>query len=71
MVIYVIQSWPLWLKINEGMDLKAVRHIHLLEPLFTDAMVQQTIGRSTRFVVRSCISTLEVIGSIFRFITHY
>lgn len=35
-------------KYNEGMDLKAVRHIHLLEPLITVAMRQQAIGRARR-----------------------
>ena len=35
-------------KYNEGMDLKAVRHIHLLEPLLTVAMRQQAVGRARR-----------------------
>jgi hypothetical protein len=35
-------------KYNEGMDLKAVRHIHMLEPLVTIAMRQQAIGRARR-----------------------
>jgi hypothetical protein len=35
-------------KFNEGMDLKAVRHIHMLEPLVTVAMRQQAIGRARR-----------------------
>lgn len=35
-------------KYNEGVDLKAVRHIHLMEPLTTDAMIQQAIGRARR-----------------------
>lgn len=35
-------------KYNEGMDLKAVRHIHFLEPLVTTAMRQQAIGRARR-----------------------
>lgn len=35
-------------KFNEGLDLKAVRHIHLLEPLVTVAMRQQAIGRARR-----------------------
>jgi|TARA_B110000261_G_scaffold63021_1_gene74119 hypothetical protein len=33
---------------NEGLDLKAIRHIHLLEPLLTKAAVTQTIGRGRR-----------------------
>lgn len=35
-------------KYNEGVDLKAVRHIHLLEPLLTEGMRQQAIGRARR-----------------------
>lgn len=36
-------------KFNEGLDLKAVRHIHVLEPLLSMGMRQQTIGRARRF----------------------
>ena len=35
-------------KYNEGVDLKAVRHIHLFEPTLTEAMRQQAIGRARR-----------------------
>jgi hypothetical protein len=35
---------------NEGIDLKAVRHIHFFEPLVTMASDKQTLGRA----VRSC-----------------
>jgi hypothetical protein len=34
---------------NEGLDLKAVRHIHIFEPLLTMASDKQTIGRAARF----------------------
>jgi pyrimidine operon attenuation protein/uracil phosphoribosyltransferase len=34
---------------NEGIDLKAVRHIHIFEPLLTMASDKQTIGRAARF----------------------
>lgn len=34
---------------NEGIDLKAVRHIHIFEPLITMASDQQTIGRARRY----------------------
>jgi hypothetical protein len=34
---------------NEGLDLKAVRHIHIFEPLVTMASDIQTIGRARRF----------------------
>ena len=34
---------------NEGIDLKAVRHIHIFEPLVTMASDLQTIGRARRF----------------------
>ena len=33
---------------NEGIDLKAVRHIHFFEPLITMASDNQTIGRASR-----------------------
>lgn len=33
---------------NEGVDLKAVRHAHLFEPLVTFAMEQQFLGRAVR-----------------------
>jgi hypothetical protein len=33
---------------NEGIDLKAVRHIHIFEPLITWASDKQTIGRAAR-----------------------
>jgi hypothetical protein len=35
-------------KFNEGIDLKAVRHIHFFEPLVTMASDMQTIGRAAR-----------------------
>lgn len=34
---------------NEGIDLKAVRHIHIFEPLVTMASDKQTLGRAARF----------------------
>ena len=34
---------------NEGIDLKAVRHIHIFEPLITWASDKQTIGRAARY----------------------
>ena len=34
---------------NEGLDLKAVRHIHFFEPLVTMASDLQTIGRARRY----------------------
>jgi hypothetical protein len=36
-------------KFNEGLDLRAVKHIHIMEPLLTQNMVQQTVGRARRF----------------------
>jgi hypothetical protein len=38
---------------NEGIDLKAVRHIHIFEPLLTYAADKQTIGRAARFCSHS------------------
>ena len=34
---------------NEGIDLKAVRHIHFFEPLVTMASDKQTVGRAARY----------------------
>jgi hypothetical protein len=34
---------------NEGLDMKAVRHIHIFEPLVTMAADLQTIGRARRY----------------------
>lgn len=34
---------------NEGIDLKAIRHIHFFEPLITMASDKQTIGRAARY----------------------
>jgi len=34
---------------NEGLDLKAVRHIHIFEPLVSMAGDLQTIGRARRY----------------------
>lgn len=34
---------------NEGIDLKGVRHIHIMEPLVTWASDKQTLGRAARY----------------------
>ena len=34
---------------NEGLDLKAVRHVHIFEPLLTMASDLQTLGRARRY----------------------
>ena len=36
-------------KFNEGLDLKCVKQIHIMEPLLTQNMLQQTIGRARRY----------------------
>jgi hypothetical protein len=40
-------------KFNEGIDLKAVKHIHIFEPLVTMASDLQTIGRARRYCSHS------------------
>jgi hypothetical protein len=40
---------------NEGIDLKAVRHIHFFEPLVTMASDKQTIGRAARYCSHSAL----------------
>jgi hypothetical protein len=38
---------------NEGIDLKAIRHVHLFEPLVEFSMEVQTIGRAARYCSHS------------------
>jgi hypothetical protein len=38
---------------NEGLDLKATKHVHIFEPLLTMAADKQTIGRSARYCSHS------------------
>lgn len=44
---------------NEGIDLKAVRHIHIFEPLLTMASDKQTIGRAARFCSHADLDHLK------------
>ena len=44
---------------NEGVDLKAVKHIHIFEPLVTEAMDVQTIGRAARMCSHSQFSDMS------------
>lgn len=46
-------------KYNEGVDLKAVRHIHLAEPLVSRAMVDQAVGRARRFCSHAQLASLK------------
>lgn len=38
---------------NEGVDLRAVKHVHIFEPLLTFASDKQTIGRAARYCSHS------------------
>ena len=38
---------------NEGIDLRAVKHVHIFEPLLTFASDKQTIGRAARYCSHS------------------
>ena len=46
-------------KFNEGLDLKAVKHVHILEPLESVNAMKQTIGRARRNCSHSQFSNRE------------
>lgn len=58
---------------NEGIDLKAVRHIHMFEPLVTMASDKQTIGRAARYCSHRDLSHEEGewTVTIHRYMSHY
>lgn len=58
-------------KFNEGLDLKAVRHIHVLEPLLSMGMRQQTIGRARRFCSHSQLPMSEWNVIVHDYISDY
>jgi hypothetical protein len=53
---------------NEGLDLKAVRHIHIFEPLVTMASDVQTIGRARRYCSHSDLAWPEWTVEIHRYL---
>jgi hypothetical protein len=55
---------------NEGLDLKAVRHIHIFEPLITWASDKQTIGRAARYCSHADLNKKEWDVSIHRYISN-
>ena len=55
---------------NEGLDLKAVRHIHIFEPLITWASDKQTIGRAARYCSHSDLNKEEWDVNIHRYISN-
>lgn len=55
---------------NEGLDLKAVRHIHIFEPLITWASDKQTIGRAARYCSHSDLNKKEWDVTIHRYISN-
>jgi hypothetical protein len=58
---------------NEGIDLKAVRHIHFFEPLVTMASDKQTIGRASRFCSHATLNRAkgEWTVAVHRYMSHY
>jgi len=54
---------------NEGIDLKAVRHIHIFEPLITWASDKQTIGRAARYCSHIDLDKKEWDVNIHRYIS--
>ncbi len=56
---------------NEGLDLKAVRHIHIFEPLITWASDRQTIGRAARNCSHSDLRLKDWTVNIHRYISDF
>jgi hypothetical protein len=56
---------------NEGIDLKAVRHIHIFEPLITWASDKQTIGRAARLCSHADLDKSEWNVSIHRYMSNF
>ena len=54
---------------NEGLDLKAVRHIHIFEPLVTIASDIQTIGRARRYCSHADLDHKEWTVEIHRYLS--
>lgn len=54
---------------NEGVDLKAVRHIHIFEPLLSISAEQQTVGRAARFCSHSDLDLVKWTVQIHRYIS--
>ncbi len=56
---------------NEGIDLKAVRHIHIFEPLITWASDRQTIGRAARLCSHSDLDKNDWDVTIHRYMSSF
>lgn len=54
---------------NEGLDLKAVKHIHIFEPLVTMASDLQTIGRARRYCSHADLELDQWTVDIHRYMT--
>lgn len=54
---------------NEGIDLKAVRHIHIFEPLVNMALEYQTIGRARRYCSHSDLDKADWNVKIHKYIS--
>lgn len=57
-------------KFNEGIDLKAVKHIHFFEPLVTMASDKQTIGRAARNCSHAHLDQADWTVKIHRYLTN-
>ena len=60
-------------KYNEAIDLTAVRFVHIFEPLLSQAMEKQTIGRAVRFCSHSDLNKIDNkwTVSIFRYYSDF
>eukprot|EP00899_Mesostigma_viride_P005343 jgi/Mesvir1/1480/Mv14463-RA.1 len=56
-------------KFNEGLDLKGVRHVHIVEPLLSKNAEKQTIARAVRFCSHSFLSKDAWTVTVHRYIS--
>jgi hypothetical protein len=56
---------------SEGLDLKAVRHIHILEPFWNYSRIEQVIGRGVRYKSHEMLPLKERIVQPYIYLSDY
>eukprot|EP00899_Mesostigma_viride_P005315 jgi/Mesvir1/14785/Mv05425-RA.1 len=56
-------------KFNEGLDLKGVRHVHIVEPLLSKNAEKQTIARAVRYCSHSFLSKEAWTVTVHRYLS--
>jgi superfamily II DNA or RNA helicase len=56
---------------SEGLDLKAVRHIHILEPFWNYARIEQVIGRGVRYKSHEMLPVKERVVQPYIYLSDY